>query len=107
MIKGVNSINTCNNSNLMTSQIIKEIILKFYQNNIKFMIYTLFSEREFIEYYKILYKNKLSSYNLNILIFEVKLTFELVKQAHYNNKKVDIINFTLGRKHVSQLITLL
>jgi len=43
------------------------------------MINTLFSEREFIEYHKILYKNKLSSSNLNILIFEVKLTFQLVK----------------------------
>ena len=71
------------------------------------MINTLFSEREFIEYHKILYKNKLSSSNLNILIFEVKLTFQLVKQAHDNNKKVDIINFTLISKYVSQLITVL
>jgi len=58
------------------------------------MINRLLSEREFIENYKILYKYKLSSANLNILIFEVKLTFQSVKQAHDNNKKVDIINFT-------------
>jgi len=111
-IKGINSINTLNNSNFMAFQIIKEIIFKIYQNKIKFIPYkvvinTLFSEREFIENYKILYKNKLASSNLNILIFEVKLTFQSVKQAHDNNKKVVITNFTLGSKYVFQLITVL
>ena len=56
------------------------------------MINMLFSEKEFIENYKILYKNKLLSGNLNIFMFEVKLTLQSVKQAHDNNEKVNIIN---------------
>ena len=78
---------------------------KFIPCNV--MINRLLSEREFIENYKILYKYKLSSANLNILIFEVKLTFQSVKQAHDNNKKVDIMNSTLGSKSLFQLITVL
>ena len=96
----------------MVFQIIKEIIFKIFQKKIKFIPYkvrinTLFSENVFIKNYKILYKNKLSSANLNILMFEVKLTFQSKKQAHDNNKKVDIMNFTLGNNFLFQFITVL
>ena len=79
-IKSINSINTFNNFNFMASRMNKEIMFKIYQNKIKFipykvMINTLYSEREFIENYKILYKNKLSSTNLNNFMFKVKPTF--------------------------------
>ena len=111
-IKGINSIKTFNNFIFMSSRINKEIIFKIYQNKIKFFPYEvvinmLFSEKEIIENYKILYKNKFSSTNKNILMFKVKLTFQSVKQAHDNNKKVVITNFTLGSKYVFQLITVL
>jgi len=67
----------------------------------------LFSEKEIIENYKILYKNKFSSTNKNILMFEVKLTFQSVKQAHDNSKKVDSIIFILGSNFLFMFINVL
>jgi len=94
-IKSINSINTSNIFNFIASQINKEIIFKNYQIKIKFLkvlINKLFSYKIIIEYYKILYKKKFSSTILNILLFEVKLTFQLIK----HEKKVDLIIFILG-----------
>ena len=111
-IKGINSIKTFNNFIFMSSRINKEIIFKIYQNKIKFFPYEvvinmLFSEKEIIENYKILYKNKFSSTNKNILMFEVKLTFQSVKQAHDNSKKVDSIIFILGSNFLFMFINVL
>ena len=96
----------------MVFQINKETMFEIYQNKIKFipykvMINTSYSEREFIENYKILYKNKLSSSNLNNFMFKVKHTFPSEKQVHDNNKKINIINFTLEIHFLFQFITFL
>ena len=78
-------INSINNFNFILSGIIKEFFFFIYQNKIKFL--------------------KFSSTIINILMFEAKLTFQLVKQA--DDKKVDFIIFILGSNLLFTIIKVL